>query len=152
MTIINHYYKRSNAAVWETFLPQPFYSNKKYQPAQMKKRFYKKVAEIKNIFWGEKAASASALYLAIIVLAILLVGYLGLFTNITKLDYQIFTLKTDIQRLERENSDLKEKHVQNMSPESIKEWALKNGFAEAGEVSYFDVEFNPLVLNEQSNF
>jgi len=59
--------------------------------------------------------------LAIIVLAILLVGYLGLFTNITKLDYQIFTLKTDIQRLERENSDLKEKHVQNMSPESIKE-------------------------------
>jgi len=59
--------------------------------------------------------------LAIIVLAILLVGYLGLFTNITKLDYQIFTLKTDIQRLERENSDLKEKYVQNMSPESIKE-------------------------------
>lgn len=91
-----------------------------------------------------------------------LVGIIGLFvvlalsyiynlSEVTRLGYQIYDLKTNITAYEKENAELKSQLVRNASSDTVARWAESNGFVKNEAFSYYEVK-NQIIAVKTSNF
>lgn len=146
MTVQSYYYKKP---VSNTFSVPTLKFNNSFSIKKIKRQG---LNYFSDIFKNNNSGKAKiGLVLGVSLFGMALIGYMCAQSSLTNLDYRITDIKTNINKIEKENSDLKEKLTVNISPEAIITWAENNGYVKNDTISYFQLKGTNLVLN-QNNF
>ncbi len=73
-------------------------------------------------------------------------GWLLLFSKNISLNYHLYQLKQDINRLEKDLNIIKEKSLNNYTSLKLNDWLEKNGFVEVKNLSYLDLTDENIAL------
>jgi len=137
MTIIHEYSSKTRTIVLNSSRVYP----RRYHNSM---RYY--LNEFTDYFGHAKTIFLSG---ALIVLFIAL--WLVLFNANIALDYQISTLKKEIQKKEDRISVLQEDVATSISDQKILEWAQANGFTKVTNISYLNLSAGNLAQADHLN-
>lgn len=127
MTIIYNYNKNNKHR------PMIFYSGKnRLTPKKRKLRYMINEA-------GEYLGHIKLIVFLLVPFLMIGIFWLMLFGKNISLDYKIYNLKHEINRIEEENNLLTEKSANIISFKKIEDWAQANNFIEVKNISYLDL-------------
>jgi len=86
------------------------------------------------------------------LIGVIIFSWLIIFGANISFDYQIYSLKKEINKIEEKISVLQEKTLKVSSREALEKWAEENGFVEVKNISYINLSEGSLAQLKPLNF